>query len=78
MTDGKKIVVSMRLKECEELLPRGPFFRVHHSHIINLQYIVRYIKGRGGYVLMEDKSTVEVAASKKEAFLEHMKMGFKS
>lgn len=77
MADGKKIVVSMRLKECEALLPRGPFFRVHHSHIINLQYIVRYIKGRGGYVLMEDKSTVEVAASKKDAFLEHMKAGSK-
>lgn len=78
MSDGRKLVVSMRLKECEELLPMGPFFRVHHSHIINLQYIVRYIKGRGGHVVMEDKSTVEVAASKKEAFLELMKTGFKN
>lgn len=75
MSDGKKLLVSMRLKECEDLLPRELFFRIHHSHIINLRFIARYIKGRGGYVLMEDKSMVEVAASKKEAFLEHMKMG---
>ncbi len=77
MTDGRKLVVSLHLKECESLLPRGSFFRVHHSHIINLQYIVRYTKGRGGYVQMTDNSTVEVAASKKEAFLELMKTGLR-
>lgn len=73
MADGKKIIVSLRLKECEEILPQKQFFRVHHSHIINLQHIIRYVRGRGGYVVMEDKSTVEVAASRKDQFLEYMK-----
>ena len=71
--DGKKIMVSMRLKECEELLPEKAFFRVHHSHVVNLQYITRYVRGRGGYVLMQDNVMVEVAASKKDAFLEIMR-----
>lgn len=74
--DGKKLVTSMRLKECETLLPPGQFFRIHRSHIINLRYMVRYQRGRGGYVIMEDKSTVEVAANRKEVFLEQMKHGF--
>ncbi|PSK92454.1 LytR/AlgR family response regulator transcription factor [Taibaiella chishuiensis] len=77
MADGRKLVVSLHLKECEGLLSHGPFFRVHHSHIINLQYIVRYTKGRGGYVQMTDNSIVEVAASKKEAFLELIKTGLR-
>ncbi len=75
-TDGKKILASMRLKECETLLPSNQFFRVHHSHIINLQYMVRYIRGRGGSVVMQDKSIVEVAASKKDAFLGKLRDGF--
>lgn len=73
--DGKKILTSMRLKECEMLLPPGQFFRVHHSHIINLQYLVRYIRGRGGSVVMQDRSTVEVSAGKKDAFLERLRNG---
>lgn len=75
-TDGKKILTSMRLKECEKLLPQKQFFRVHHSHIINLQYMVRYTRGRGGCVIMQDKSIVEVSASKKDIFLEKLKTGF--
>lgn len=73
MADGKKVMVSMRLKECEDLLPPGQFFRVHNSHLIGLQHIVRYMRGRGGYLLMQDGSTVEVAASRKDAFLDLMR-----
>ncbi|WP_118976766.1 hypothetical protein [Taibaiella koreensis] len=43
--------------------------------MINLQYITRYVRGRGGYVIMEDQSMVEVAASRKDEFLERMKQG---
>ena len=73
MAGGKKIMVSMRLKECEDLLPAYCFYRVHNSHIINLQHIARYVRGRGGYILMQDDSTVDVAASRKDAFLDMMK-----
>jgi two-component system LytT family response regulator len=73
MADGKKILVSLRLKECEALLPPSIFFRVHNSHIINLQYISKYVRGRGGYILMQDGAMVDVAASRKDAFLERMK-----
>lgn len=76
MLDGQKLIVSLRLKECEEILPKREFFRLHHSHIVNLQHISRYVRGRGGYVIMEDKTTVEVAASRKDQFLEYMKEKF--
>lgn len=73
LTGGKKLMVSMRLKECEQLLPEDRFYRVHNSHIVHIRYVSRYVRGRGGYILMHDDSAVEVAASRKDAFLDLMK-----
>jgi two-component system LytT family response regulator len=64
-----KLTASKTLKEIEELLPDDIFFRTHHSHIINLQYIKRYIKGDGGQIEMQNGDFVDVARRKKESFL---------
>jgi len=64
-----KLTASKTLKEIEELLPAANFFRTHHSYIINLQYIKRYIKGDGGQVEMQNGHFVDVARRKKESFL---------
>ncbi|KAK6026981.1 LytTr DNA-binding domain protein [Ostertagia ostertagi] len=73
LANGKKQIVSMRLKECEELLPATQFFRVHNSHIVNLKYVARYVRGRGGNIQMLDGSMVDVSVSRKDAFLEMMR-----
>lgn len=73
MIDGKKIMVSLRLKECEAIFPEHTFFRAHKSHIVNVKYIARYTRGRGGYMELQDGSIVEVAPQKKDAFLELMR-----
>jgi two-component system LytT family response regulator len=64
-----KITASKTMKEFEELLPAGIFFRLHHSHIINLQFIKKYIKGDGGQVELENGTFVDVSRRKKEEFL---------
>ncbi len=66
----KNILVSKNLKEYEDILPTAIFCRVHHSYIINLNYVKKYFKGRGGYVEMDDGSTIEVSARKKEEFFD--------
>jgi two-component system LytT family response regulator len=66
---NKKIIASRNLAEYEELLPQDMFFRIHNSHIINLSYINNYQKGRGGTVVMEDGTAIEVAARRKDEFL---------
>jgi two-component system, LytTR family, response regulator len=72
--DNKKIVVSRTLKETEQMLHDFPsFFRVHNSHLINLDYMVEYIKGEGGIVRMKDNSEVDVSRRRKEEFLRHLK-----
>lgn len=78
MNDGRKIMVSMHMRECEDLLPSREFYRVHHSHIVHLKYLVRYIKGRGGYAQMQDGSTVEVAVSRKADFLKLVQNHFRT
>ena len=64
-----KLVASRTLKEFEDILPPDIFFRTHHSHIINLNYIKRYIKGDGGQIEMQNGNYVDVARRKKDEFL---------
>jgi two-component system LytT family response regulator len=70
-----KIVVSRTLKEIEELLSDHAFLRVHHSYLVNLNEISRYIKGEGGYVIMNDNSHIDVSRSKKELLLKKLLPG---
>jgi two-component system LytT family response regulator len=69
MRDGRQIVVSRTLKECEEMLKGYRFVRIHQSHMINLRHIKKYTKGEGGVVEMIDGSEVEVSRRKKDEFL---------
>ena len=64
-----KIIASKTLKEFEEILPEDIFFRAHHSHIINLHFIKRYIKGDGGQIEMQNGNYVDVSRRKKDEFL---------
>jgi len=70
--DGSRLLASRTLKEFEDLLPPDVFFRAHHSHIINLQYIKRYIRGDGGQIEMQNGNYVDLARRKKEEFLRLM------
>jgi len=68
----EKILVTKTLKDYEETLSDSNFIRIHQSHLINLTYVERYIKGEGGSVIMSDGSEVEVSRRRKEAFLDKM------
>jgi two-component system LytT family response regulator len=69
LADGKKMLVSKTLKEYEELLGEYGFIRVHQSHLINLDYIDRYEKRDGGYVVMKDRTSIPVSTRKKEELI---------
>jgi two-component system LytT family response regulator len=69
---SKEIVVKS-LKEFEDMLPDNLFCRVHHSHIININYVKKYYRGRGGYVEMEDGAAIEVSIRKRNDFFERFR-----
>ncbi len=72
LTNGKRIVASRTLGEYEQLFSDDNFFRVHRSHLINLEHVKKYIKGEGGYVVLSDNSQVEVSRRNKNDFLEKL------
>jgi len=69
LKDDGKFLICRTLKETEELLSGHNFFRVHHSHSINLNHIKKYVKGDGGYVVMSNNSSINVSRSRKEELL---------
>ena len=67
---GKKYTCDRTIKEYEDLLPESSFFRIHHSYIVNLNFIRKFFKdGRGGYIELSDGTTVPVAYRRKDVFL---------
>lgn len=68
MSDGRKIISVKNLKEYEELLSPDIFFRIHHSHLININFIKRYHKGTG-IIEMEDSMKIPIALRRKKEFL---------
>ena len=68
--DKKKITACRTMKEMEEILAEFAVFkRVHHSYIVNLNEIAKYVRGEGGYLVMSDGATVSVSRSRKEGLL---------
>ena len=70
---GIKVVTSKTLNNFEKLLYDQPFARVHSKHLVNLEFIKKYISGRGGYIVFEDGSQVDVSERKKKDFIRLMK-----
>lgn len=62
----KEILVSSTLKEYEDLLVPFGFSRVHNSHIINLNKIVRFDRKDGGFLVMENNDVVPISKRKKD------------
>jgi len=67
---GQKQIVSRPLKDLEELLPHEMFIRIHHSHIVNKNYIDRYVRGEGGQVILQNGTALDVSKRKKAEFLQ--------
>ena len=69
---GQKIIASRTLKEIEEMLEDYSFARVHHSHLVNLNEVEKYIRGEGGYLIMSNKTNIDVSRSRKEILLKKL------
>jgi len=73
LANGKNIFVSKTLKKVETLLTEYKnFYRIHHSFIINLDYLQRYLKGDGGKVILTNGKSISVSRGKRQDFLNRL------
>ena len=72
MLDHKKHLVSRNLKEYQDLLSDRNFFRPHNSHLINLEFVKKYVRQEGGYIEMTDGSQIPISRIKRDLFLQQM------
>ena len=64
------LLICRTLKFFEEMLGDYKFLRIHRSYLINPEYVIRYSKGKGGYVTLKNNKELEVSPNKKKEFLE--------
>lgn len=69
LTNGENILVSKGLKEYEELLCENGFFKIHQSHIINLQFL-RKIDKSSEEVILSDKTRLPLSQRRKQDLLQ--------
>lgn len=73
LNTNKKKVVSKTLKYFEDILKDTSFARVHKSYLVNVNEVVKYMKGKGGSVILSNGKEIIVSASKKSALLSYFK-----
>jgi len=73
LKNNEKITASKTIKSYEQLLSGCNFYRVHKSHLINLNYMRKFVKGDGGYLVMDDNKKIEVSRRRRPAFMEQMR-----
>lgn len=68
LLNGKKIVSSKNLGEYEKMLDPFHFYRIHHSYIINIKYLVTIIKRDGLYCELSNRITIPIAKRRQDDF----------
>jgi two-component system LytT family response regulator len=71
LENNSKKLVSKTLKYFEEALTKKGFVRIHKSYLANINCIVKYNKGKGGSVILNNDKELSVSASKKANLLAH-------
>ena len=75
-TDGRQVLVCKTLGDVEQMLPAVAFVRIHRSHTIHLRHIKKYVRGKGGHVVLQNGVTLTVSSGQKDIFMETLKRYF--
>lgn len=73
-TTGETVLICKTLKNFEELLGNYQFERVHKSHLVNLNYISRYFRNDGSYILMQDQTKVLVSKPNRSKLITRLEL----
>jgi two-component system LytT family response regulator len=70
---GDKITASRTIKAYEDTLSQLNFVRVHKKHIVNMNFMKTYIKGEGGYLILDNGDSIEVSRRKKSSLMDSVR-----
>jgi two-component system LytT family response regulator len=73
LESGERVTASRTIKSYEDLLAPFNFYRVHKRHVINMNFMRKFVKGEGGYVVMDDNIKIEVSRRRRPAFMEQLR-----
>ncbi len=71
---GNRITASKTIKAYEDMLVPFNFYRVHKRHVINMNYMKKFVKGDGGYLIMDDDVKIEVSRRRRPAFMTQLRV----
>lgn len=71
LKNGKSMLSSSSIGHFSRLLESSNFYLVHKSHLINLNYIEKYLNE--GYVILQGNIQIPVSRNRRQAFLEQLK-----
>ncbi|UTW61699.1 response regulator transcription factor [bacterium SCSIO 12741] len=66
--NGDTELVSKNLGYFESLLPKYNFYRVHHSHLINLDFFQEYTQKDGSQAILKDGTRILISQRKNKEF----------
>lgn len=69
LKNKRHIMMSKPLKEIESQLKPYNFCRIHQSYLINLNHLVKYVRGNAGYVIMANEQHLNVSRAKKHELM---------
>jgi len=70
--EEKTLVSSKTLGDYEALLPPNQFMRVHHSHIVNLIYVRKYLRTKNGSLVLTNGCEIPISANRKKEVTERI------
>jgi len=73
LNNKTKIMSSYNIGEYESMFDDYSFFRIHHSYLVNKNYIKKYLKTDGSSVIMTNEKTLPISRRKKIDFLNWLK-----
>lgn len=69
LLDKTTVLSSKPIGVYEKQLKDSFFSRIHDKYLVNLEHVVRYIKGRGGEVVLVNKQHLYVSTRRKTQFI---------
>jgi two-component system LytT family response regulator len=74
LISGKKYLIAKTMKDIIPLISFPQFYRVHKSYVVNLNHVTKYIRGSGGYLVLDGKEQIPVSRAQKPGLMKTLNM----